>query len=168
MLLLLFQIGEDRYALDTASVLEVVPWVTLKRVARAPVGVAGLLDYHAAAVPVLDLRELTTGERSEARFSTRLILVKTSASAPGMNQGPAVVGLLAERATGTLKRSPADFVESGLSIPGAPYLGPVIPDEEGFIQFVRLEGLFDGSVRTLLGGGHANSPALAIGESATP
>ncbi len=160
MLLLLFHIGQDRYALDTAGVLEVVPWVTLKRVARAPAGVAGLLDYHAAAVPVLDLRELITGERSEVRFSTRLILVRIPVPGGGEDGRPGVVGLLAERATGTLKRNPADFVESGLSIPGAPYLGPVIPDAEGFIQFVRIEGLFDGPARSLLLG---SRPALEEG-----
>ena len=87
----------------------------------------------------------------------------------GGTQGPAVVGLLAERATGTLKRDPADFVESGLSIPGAPYLGPVIPDAEGFIQFVRIEGLLDDSVRALLGGaGHSPFATLAVREGITP
>jgi chemotaxis signal transduction protein len=103
MLLLLFQIGEDRYALDTANVLEVVPWVALKRVAHAPAGVAGLLDYHSAAVPVLDLRGLTTGQPSEVRFRTRLILVKTPPLAGGSGYRPPIIGLLAERATGTAR-----------------------------------------------------------------
>ena len=118
----------------------------------------------AAAVPVLDLRELTTGQPSEVRFSTRLILVKTPASAGGSGQRPPVLGLLAERATGTAKREPGDFVETGLYIPGASYLGPVIPDDGGFIQFIHLEGLLNGSVRHLLGA--PASAALAIAEGA--
>jgi chemotaxis-related protein WspB len=149
MLFLLFQIGADRYALDTSAVLEVAPCVGLKAVPRAPVGVAGLLDYHGMPVPVLDLHEMATGQRAEPRFSTRLILVHVAGLSDAAGQ-PRILGLLAERATGTLQRQQADFVESGLRIEDAPYLGPVAADAGGFIQCVRLEGLLTPPVRALL------------------
>lgn len=150
MLLLLFQIGEARYALDTAAVLEIVPRVVLKPVLRAPKGVAGLLDYHAAPVPVLDLCEMATGQPAQTRYSTRLILVQTSASADD-NGCPRIVGLLAERATGLLKRQAADFSRTGLNTPDAPYLGPVTADGDGFIHRLDVEGLLTGAVRALFG-----------------
>ena len=147
MLLLLFQIGETRYALDTAAVLEIVPRVTLRPVLGAPPGVVGLLDYHAAPVPVLDLSALATGQPAPTRFSTRLILVQTAA-ADGLRR---VVGLLAERATTLLQRQPTDFAPTGLlNGASAPFLGPVTTDGEGFIHRVQVEGLLTGPVRALL------------------
>jgi chemotaxis-related protein WspB len=157
MLFLLFQIGEARYALDTATVLEIVPRVALQPVLSAPPGVAGLLDYHASPVPVLDLCELATGQPSETRFSTRLILVQTVAFADAA--GPArVVGLLAERATSLLKRQPADFTSTGLHGNDAPFLGPVAADGEGFIHRVSVDALLTGPVRALLAAPEARLP----------
>ena len=145
MLFLLFQLGEARYALDTAAVLEIVPCISLRPVPHARPGVAGLLDYHAAPVPVLDLCALATGQPARGRFSTRLILVRTPAAVDSSGQG--VVGLLAERATSILRREPADFTSTGLHAPDAPFLGPVTTDAGGFIHRVDLERLLTGTVR---------------------
>lgn len=147
MLFLLFQINEARYALDTAAVLEIIPRVTLQPALRAPVGVAGLLDYHGTAVPVLDLSEMASGRPAPARFSTRLILARTPASGDGGTDH--LVGLLAERATSILRREPGDFTRTGLQTPDAPYLGPVTADADGFIHLVRTEGFFTGAMRAL-------------------
>ena len=147
MRLLLFQIGETRYALDTAAVLEIVPRVTLRPVLGAPPGVVGLLDYHAAPVPVLDLSALATGQPATTRFSTRLILVQTAA-VDGFRR---VLGLLAERATTLVRRQRANFAPTGLhNGSGAPFLGPVTTDGEGFIHHVQVENLLTGPVRALL------------------
>lgn len=147
MLFLLFQVGDVRYALDTAAVLEIVPRVALKAVRAAP-GVAGLLDYHAAPVPVLDLSALANGQPAQARFSTRLILVQTAAI-PEAGGRPHVLGLLAERATSLLQRQPAEFTRTGLHLADAPYLGPVTSDGQGFIHRVEVDGLLSGAVRAL-------------------
>ena len=150
MLFLLFQIGETRYALDTAAVLEIVPPVALKTLPGAPRGVAGLLDYHGSPIPVLDLGALTASQPAQIRFSTRLILVRVpSPEEPDHHASSRIVGLLAERATSLLHREPADFAHTGLHLPDAPYLGPVATDAEGFIQRLSLEKLLAGPVRAL-------------------
>ena len=146
MLFLLFQIGEARYALDTAAILEIVPGVTLRPVPRAPAGVAGLLDYHVAPVPVLDLSAMATGEPAARRFSTRLILVRVDGFTDEAGQ-PRIVGLLAERATSIMEKQPADFTRSGLNIAGAPFLDSVTADKEGFIHHVRVESLLGEAIR---------------------
>jgi chemotaxis-related protein WspB len=147
MLFIIFQIGQARYALDTDAVVEIVPRVTLKPVLRAPPGVAGLLDYHAVPVPVLDLCEMATGQPAQTRFSTRLILLRAPRSDD--DGGLEIVGLLAERATSLLKRQPADFTSSGLHVADAPFLGPVTTDSEGFIHRVNVAELLTGAVREL-------------------
>jgi hypothetical protein len=51
-----------------------------------------------------------------------------------------------------MRREERDFVDSGVKVAAAPYLGPVIMDEKGVIQLLhasRLAGLAEG-VRELL------------------
>lgn len=149
MLFLLFHLGAARYALETAAVREIVPSVELKPLFGAPSGVAGLLDYHGAPVPVLDLCVLTTGQPTQARFSSRLILVRLPVPG-GESAAGAVVGLLAERATSLLQREPGDWTATGLHVPAAPFLGSVTVDAEGFIHRVNVPALLTGPARDWL------------------
>ena len=59
MLFLLFQLGSDRYAIDALRVVEVLPCVQVKQIPHAPAGIAGVINYRGAPVPVLDLCLLT-------------------------------------------------------------------------------------------------------------
>ena len=52
------RVGEERYALPSASVVEVVPSVALRPVPGTPPEVAGLLAYRGRVVPVVDLPRL--------------------------------------------------------------------------------------------------------------
>ena len=47
MLFLLFQLGQDRYALDTGRVAEVLPLVAITPIPQAPPELAGLFNYPA-------------------------------------------------------------------------------------------------------------------------
>ena len=55
MLLLTFTAGANRYAVDVARVVELVPRVELRSVPHAPPFLAGLLGYRGKVVPVIDL-----------------------------------------------------------------------------------------------------------------
>ena len=61
-----------------------------------------------------------------------------------------LLGLLAERATEVMRRDPAEFVRSGVGNDSAPYLGPVITDADGMIQWITLDKLLPQSVRDQL------------------
>jgi len=146
MLFVLFQIGTDRYALPAAQIEEVVPLVRLKKLPQAPRGVAGLLDYHGAPVPTINLAEMATGKSAISRLGTRIILGRYRDASGAMR----LLGLIAERATEMLRREADDFVDAGLRHDGAPYLGPVTSDPRGQIQRIDLLGLLSASVRDLL------------------
>ena len=146
MLFILFQLGGDRYALDAAQVAEVLPLVQVKKIPRAPAGGAGVFTYHGAPVPVLDLSELALGRPARARLSTRLLLVHY----PDGTGARRLLGLIAEKATETLRREPGDFVASGVRSDGAPYLGPVAHDARGLIQWVEVDKLLPASVSEVL------------------
>ncbi len=146
MLFLVFQLGQDRYALDTAMVAEVLPLVGISAIPQAPAGVAGVLNYHGAPVPVIDLSELAIGRPAERRLNTRIVLIRY----PDRNGTPRLLGLIAERASETVRRDPADFVPSGVTNPRTPYLGPVASDARGLLQRVDAGALLPAPIRDML------------------
>lgn len=148
MLYLLFQIGNDRYALEARQTVEVIPLVELKRIPQPPRGMAGILNYRGTPIPALDLCELTFGRPAPERLSTRIIVINYS-DATGRSRH---LGLVAEHATEMMRCEERDFVDSGVNAGDAPYLGPVLMDEKGIIQLLhasRLAGLAE-NVRELL------------------
>ena len=146
MLYLLFQLGNDRYALETGQIVEVLPVIDAKRIPGAPAGVAGVFNYHGAPVPLIDLGELALGSPSPALMSTRIILVTYIDEAGETHR----LGLLAQRATETLRRSEAEFVDAGVAGLTPPYLGPVTTDARGIIQRVEIKHLLPADIRDRL------------------
>jgi chemotaxis-related protein WspB len=146
MLFLVFQLGADRFALDTANVAEVLPLVMVTPLPHAPAGVAGIFNYHGVPVPVIDLSQLTMGRPAEERRNTRLVLVHY----PDRRGAKRLLGLIAEKATETVRREPSDFVASGVTNPLTPHLGPVASDARGLMQRIDVATLLPAAVRDLL------------------
>src|SRR5439155_5987629 len=143
MLFLVFELAHDRYLLDVRQVAEVLPFVGIKQIPQAPPSVAGILNYRGAPVPVIDLSQLTLGRPAERRLSTRIVLVHYP-SADGQTR---LLGLIAERATQTVRREETDFVASGVTSDGASYLGPVVADARGLLQWLDVRTLLPPAVR---------------------
>jgi chemotaxis-related protein WspB len=146
MLFLIFELGNDRYALDVRQIAEVLPLVSFKQVPRAPQAMNGLFNYRGAPVPVIDLSQLTLGRPSARRLSTRLVLVHY----PDHTGQTHLLGLVAERATQTARHEASDFVASGVTNTGAPYLGPVVTDARGLLQWIDVRTLLPPSFRDML------------------
>lgn len=146
MVCLLLQIGRDRYALEATALKAVLPSLRLKRIPRAAAGIAGVFDYHGQPVPVVDLSELALGAPAEASLSTRIVLIHYR-NAAGEER---LLGLLAEKATGTARYRASDFQDPGVAAPQAPYLGPVVRDARGIVQLLRIERLLTPEVRETL------------------
>ncbi|NUQ28380.1 MAG: chemotaxis protein CheW [Acidobacteriaceae bacterium] len=133
MLFLLLQLGDDRYALKANQIVEVLPLLQLKKLPQSPTGVAGVMDYRNSPVPVLDLSELAIQRPSKPKLSTRIVVVNLADGQDDVR----LVGLIAENVTETLQRDPGDFVFSGIESSRTPYLGPVVMDTRGMIQWVK-------------------------------
>jgi len=146
MLFLVFQLGKDRYALEAGRVVEVVPLLALKRLPHAPKGVAGVFNYRGQPVPAVDLSELTLGQPAVERLSTRIIVVRHP-DAAGRDR---LLGLVAEHATETLRADPMSFVDAGVKLGAAPYLGPILMDVAGPVQWLHEQRLLPENVRHLL------------------
>lgn len=146
MLFLVFEVGEGRYALDTAVVERVIPLVRVTAIPGAPRGIAGTFNYGGSPVPVVDLVELALGRPAAARLDTRLIVTRYATAA-----GPRrALGLVAEHVTTTIRREADDFADSGVASPGAPYLGPVTADARGLIQRIDIRQLLTAAVADVL------------------
>lgn len=151
-LFLLFRIGSDYYALDSAEVAEVLPLTATKQIPGAPAWVTGLMVRRGQPVPVIDMTALATGTAAAARTSTRTVLVhyRRPGERPEGNAPARLLGLRLEYATDTLRCDPASFVDGGIDPGQARYLGPVRHDARGLIQWVRVADLLPDAVHTML------------------
>jgi len=184
MLYLLFQIGTDRYALDSRDAVEVIPYLALKKIPQSPRGVAGLFNYRGRPIPALDLCQLAFDRPAVELLSTRIIVVRsdkwqvtgvpsdkcqvTSDEQPrsSLSDGEQWLGLIAERATGMMRREEKEFVNSGVKIGAAPYLGPVTMDGQGVIQLLDVGKLVSNQMREMI---EARGEGLeAMGENLSP
>ncbi|WP_066426278.1 chemotaxis protein CheW [Anabaena sp. 4-3] len=148
MLMLLFYINNECYALPSQQVVEVLPLVTLKTLPHAPEYFAGVFNYRGQIVPVLDLCQLMRGKPCCEHLSSRIILVNysgrdvnSSVLSKTATSAPSVIGLIAERVVETLHKSSLEFVDPNVEIDAAPYLGKIILGEQGMIQCLRIENL---------------------------
>jgi chemotaxis-related protein WspB len=137
VLFLIFAVGDAYYAIESASVVEVIPRVSLRAVRNFPPYVSGLFNYRSTIVPVIDLCQFIEQRPSCSNLSTRIIMVKHQ-GADGCGR---IFGLLAERVTDTLMKAPASFSDSALQASSKPYLGGVALDERGLIQVIHLDVL---------------------------
>ena len=146
MLFLVFQLGKDRYAVEANRVVEVLPLLEIKRIPQAPRGIAGIFNLRGRPVPALDLNELTFGQPARQRLTTRIILIEHT-DADGQ---PRLLGLISEYVTQTIRKEPSDFVNPGVTLNSAPYLGPVLMDSPVPIQWLHAEHLVSEPIRQLL------------------
>ncbi|MPW22461.1 chemotaxis protein CheW [Paraburkholderia sp. CNPSo 3157] len=152
MLFLLFELDRDRYALNAADVVEVQALTAAKAIPGAPAWVAGVIERHGEPVPVIDLAQLALGRPSLQWRSTRLVLVRyrDARERGGANTSSQLLGLIIERATQTRRIERERFADSGIATPHARWLGPVVSDELGIIQWVDVQQMLDDDVKSLL------------------
>jgi chemotaxis-related protein WspB len=149
MLFVQFMLDNDRYVIDSSQVERMLSLVPLKAMPGVPEWVAGVLEYEGLPVPVIDLAALALGRRSHERLSTRVALVYyPHDSMTGVEYRR--LGILLERATRMLTLDSAAFRHAGVEAPDARYLGPLARDEQGLVQWVRIEQLLPDHVQAQL------------------
>ncbi|MGK7946604.1 MAG: chemotaxis protein CheW [Microcystaceae cyanobacterium] len=137
MLLVLFHLGSDQYAIDSLRVIKMIPLVILKPVSASLSPIAGVFNYGGQLVPVIDLRQLIQGKPCQKLLSTRIILI----SPPNAPENATILGLMAEKVTDTITKNQQDFTASQFQDLNSLYLGDMIHDDQGMIQYLRLEHL---------------------------
>ena len=147
--MLLFYVGDERYAISAKSVVEVVPMVALKKVYHAPEYVAGLFNYRGQIVPVIDLCHLIQNQTCSLHLSTRIIMINYLIC-DGINNVYRLLGLMAERVTETMNKPETELIPPTITVDASAYLGGIINDEKGMIQYLRIENLLPDSHQAYL------------------
>ena len=108
MLFLQFKVGNDRYVLEVKNIIEIVPFVHLKLIPKAPPYLAGLLNYRGTTIPVIDISYLMNNMACELKLSSRIALIKYT-----VDDGKSIcLGLLSEHMTETVRFNENDFSDS--------------------------------------------------------
>lgn len=137
MLHLIVRLGKDAYAITTARVRQIVPFARLKSLPSGLDAVAGVLNFHGQAVPVLDLTLLLTDALSKEALGTRIVLAEVEL--PGSHFR--LLGLLVEGAHSVARLDPASFQPTGLRPDGRPWLGPIVEHEHILVQRIEIASL---------------------------
>ena len=142
MLMLLFNLGQDRYAIETSQILEVISMVNLQKVPHVPDYVLGTFIYRGLITPVIDLRKLIQGEPCQIRLSTRIIIVNFKNAHDNKDQ---IRAFMVERLTENIRKQEVELADPGIKVDSASYLGKIIKDEQGMIQCICIEHLWSDS-----------------------
>lgn len=97
--LVVFQLGDEEYAIDVNRVREVVRVDRITRVPGAPAYVRGVINLRGRVVPVIDLRQ-RLGLNPAPAERPRIMVVE---------DGPALVGMLVDRASEVLRLQPGQM-----------------------------------------------------------
>lgn len=146
MLVLTFQVGNDRFALDIRRVREVVPRVQLERPLGSPAWLAGMFIYRGQVVPVLDLHRLLGAGECSPHLSSRIILVPIASQL----QTETLVGLLAAQVASIREIQPTGPSLPRLQASDQPELGTTMVDDSAIVHLLDLDRLLPESLRKLL------------------
>jgi len=146
MLLLLFEIGTKRYALDTGQVIEIVPLVDLKPLAAAPGYIAGMMNYRGEGVPVIDLNQLMDAVSFADLFSTRIIIVKFPVAADKYRP----LALIANNVTETVRAGLTGPPAAGFIMHKSLYDDETAPETGDMIGWFDIKNMLPAGTVSLL------------------
>ncbi len=145
MLLLCFNLGDERYALPSESIDMVLPYVSCRSLPLAPAWFKGLIVYHGRPVPVIDLCQIAKKRAASRQLGTRILLMHLT-----WEGEPKQVGFLVENMTQTCRTSDLHFEDTGVCIAQSPWLGEVAYDDKTLLQILKPEAFLSDDVCRLL------------------
>ena len=130
---LTFRLGEEVFALDVATVREVLDLTSITKVPRTPEFMRGVINLRGSVVPVLDLRLAFNMSRTEKTVNTCIIVVEVA-----VDEERLVVGALADSVEEVIDLEPEQ-------IQPAPSIGASVRTE-----FIRGMGRRDSELLMIL------------------
>ncbi len=142
MQLITFTVGGQAFAIESRSVIEVLPLVPHRPVPLVPDYVSGMFTYRGCLVPVIDLGVRLQGRPVERRLSTRIIVVEfivppSSAAAAT----PVRAGLVAENVIATCRAEEAEASYPALQLENAPFMAGILRLQGTSVHLLAVERL---------------------------
>jgi chemotaxis-related protein WspB len=145
-----FQVGDERFAIDSASVTEVIPGIPARPVPAAHDALTGVIEYRGHVVPVLDLCRLFGRGACPSRLSNRILVCDLTGKVRQWGEGEEggqYLGVLAENVTRIAELDPdAPGSHPGPETPGVRGLGRILRDDRGLLQLVEVVHLVPADV----------------------
>lgn len=148
MQILIFHLAGEPAALPTVAIRQVLPFLELTRFPAAPPGVAGLMNLHGAAVPVVDLTAMSGGRGARAQQDTRILLVDYPL--PGAVGGNRPLGLVVEGVVDVRRVTATAPRPAGIPLPDYPWLGEVLETPDGLWLWLEPRRLLSPALADLL------------------
>jgi chemotaxis-related protein WspB len=137
MLMLLFYIGDDQFAIDCNLIIEIFPKINLTTVSKMPFNFAGLMNYGGIPVPVIDVVHLVENRHSTNSMHTRIVLLQH----PSFGT-TTYLGLICEKAFATIDLERSQFRDSGIKSKERSFLGGIYTGESKTIQYFDVLALY--------------------------
>jgi chemotaxis-related protein WspB len=128
MAMVLFNVGQTRFAVACKDVVQVVPNVILKKVPSRSPAFVGLMVWRGKTVPVVDFCQIIEHCPVKQYLHTRIILLKTTQETVERS-----VGLFAENVYYMNELSPEQFIKQEISMNDYPFLSKGFLDSEGMV-----------------------------------
>ncbi|MDR6675974.1 chemotaxis protein CheW [Pseudomonas oryzihabitans] len=148
MQILIFHLADEPAALPTVVIRQVLPFLELTRFPAAPPGVAGLMNLHGVAIPVIDVTAMSGGRGARAQQDTRILLVDYPL--PGTAGGSRPLGLVVEGVLGVRRVAASAPRPAGIPLPSYPWLGEVLETPEGLWLWLEPQRLLSPALADLL------------------
>ena len=133
MQLLTFTVAGQAYAVESRTVVEVLPLVPARPIPLTPAYVRGVFTYRGGLVPLVDLGERLVARPPQERLSTRVIVVEFR---PADGGTPLRMGLVAENVIAIRAAEEAEAELPALDLPDAPFLGRIFRLPDGTVQLI--------------------------------
>lgn len=133
MAMLLFYVGENRFAIDHRAIMRVVPNIILKKTELGKSFLAGIMNFSGDLIPIIDFSQLIEKRDSRPFLDTRIILLGNSERK---------VGILGEKVGEIVSLSEEDFSNFDLNLHDFPFLDKAVGDAQGIIQHINIEAFF--------------------------
>jgi chemotaxis-related protein WspB len=136
--MLLFQVGEERFAVETEYVVEVFPKVHLQKINHVENYVCGILNYGGTPIAVVDLCQLIGNRPSNNAMHTRIVLLQYTS----IESGTSRLGAIAEQVTEVQELELSHFKTAGIKITTLPFIGGLYSETSSPLQLFKAEELF--------------------------
>lgn len=128
--LVVFRLGEQRYALALAAVERIVRAAEVTRLPKAPSIVLGVLDVEGRVLPVLDVRQRFGLQDREITPADQFLIARTSLR---------TVVLVVDEAQEVIERPQAEIIGTREIVPGLAQLQGVVRLDDGLVLIHDLE-----------------------------
>ena len=137
----IFDLEDQRYAIPTATVVEIVRAVTVTRLPKAPLIVMGVIDFRGTIIPVLNIRERFLRSSKEVELQDHFIIAWA---------GDRMAALQVDRAVAFTRIQDEDVQETKRIAPAAEYIEGVARLSDGLVLIHNLKAFLSEAESTML------------------